>query len=124
MLKYAKIVNEETKECSVGIGTNAEFYQSIGMIEQDVEQSYNGNWYLVGYAPDKPIEIQESEKREERNSILRSTDIYMLSDYPISESEKELYKNYRQYLRDIPQSISFPTIEIKSFNDWLLENID
>ena len=51
---YARIVNEETKEVSVGLGTDVEFYKSIGMKEMEVEQAYNGAWYLKGYAPAKP----------------------------------------------------------------------
>ena len=70
MLKYAKIVNEETKQCDVGIGTNIDFYQSIGMTEMDVEQSYDGNWYVSGYAPEKSKEEKEQEVREVRNSYL------------------------------------------------------
>ena len=54
MLKYAKIVNEETGLCEVGLGTNTSFYASIGMTEMEVEQAYNGEWYLKGYAPTKP----------------------------------------------------------------------
>ena len=51
---YAKIINEETKQCEVGVGTNAKFYKSIGMIEMDVERAYNGQWYVKGYAPVQP----------------------------------------------------------------------
>lgn len=54
MKKYAKVINEETKLCEVGLGTNSAFYQSIGMTEMEVEQAYNGEWYLKGYAPEKP----------------------------------------------------------------------
>lgn len=54
MKKYAKIINYETKQCEVGTGTNAEFYKSIGMTEMEVEQAYNGQWYLQGYAPAPP----------------------------------------------------------------------
>ena len=39
MKKYAKIINEETKACEVGLGTNSAFYQSIGMTEMEVEAS-------------------------------------------------------------------------------------
>jgi hypothetical protein len=53
MIKYAKIVNNETKQCEVGTGTNAEFYKSIGMTEMEVEQAFDGQWYLKGYAPKK-----------------------------------------------------------------------
>ena len=67
MLKYAKIINEETKQCEVGLGTNVEFYKSIGMTEMDVEQSYNGFWYAEGYAPEKPEPTHDevSKMREE-----------------------------------------------------------
>lgn len=59
MLKYAKVINEETKACEVGIGTNAEFYKSIGMTEMEVEQAYDGSWYLKGCAPEKPAPTYE-----------------------------------------------------------------
>ena len=54
MLKFAKITNEKTKACQVGLGTNEKFYRAIGMTEMEVEQAYNGQWYLKGYAPAKP----------------------------------------------------------------------
>ena len=58
---YAKIENDITKECSVGFGTNVEFYQSIGMTEMDVEEAYDGKWYVAGYAPQKPQELIDKE---------------------------------------------------------------
>lgn len=51
---YAKIINEETKECQVGYGTDIAYYASNGMSDIEVEQAYNGAWYLKGYAPAKP----------------------------------------------------------------------
>lgn len=68
MIKYAKIVNEETKECQVGTGTNVKFYQSIGMTEMDVEQAYNGQWYITGYAP-----VEPEPTIEEKNESIRQT---------------------------------------------------
>ena len=68
MIKYAKIINEETKEVQIGSGTNSTFYQSIGMTEMDVEQAYDGNWYLTGFAPQKPLEEIKAEKRAEINT--------------------------------------------------------
>ena len=68
MKKYAKVTNEETKACEVGLGTNSKFYQSIGMTEQEVEQAYDGNWYLSGYAPVKP-----EPTIEEQNEAIRAT---------------------------------------------------
>lgn len=54
MLKYAKIIDEETKEVQIGVGVNDEYYASIGMTKMEVEQAYTGLWYLKGYAPIKP----------------------------------------------------------------------
>lgn len=65
---YAKIVNEETRQCDVGIGTNVEFYKSIGMSEMDVEQAYNGQWYLKGFAPEEPIAEKNEKIRAERQA--------------------------------------------------------
>lgn len=75
MIKYAKIIDEETKQCEVGIGTNAKFYKSIGMTEMDVEQAYDGLWYVAGYAPAKP-EPTEYEKAQARIAELKQ----MLAD--------------------------------------------
>lgn len=66
MIKYAKVINEETKECQVGVGTNTAFYQKIGMVEMEVEQAYNGIWYVAGYAPEEP----EAEKKAKRKAEL------------------------------------------------------
>lgn len=68
MIKYAKIINQDTKECQVGTGTNVKFYQSIGMVEMDVEQAYNGKWYVTGYAP-----VQPEPTVEEKNEAIRQT---------------------------------------------------
>ena len=54
MKKYAKVIDAKLGTCEVGIGTDDEFYQSIGMELMDVEQGYNGNWYLSGHAPVPP----------------------------------------------------------------------
>lgn len=54
MKKYAKITDLEKGTCQVGIGTNEEFYKSIGMELMDVEQAYNGGWYIAGKAPAPP----------------------------------------------------------------------
>lgn len=62
---YAKIINKETKQCEVGTGTNTEFYKSIGMTEMDVEQAYNGQWYVKGYAP-----VQPEPTIDEQNAVI------------------------------------------------------
>lgn len=68
MLKYAKIINEETKQCDIGVGTNVEFYKSIGMTEIDVEQAYDGNWYVAGYVPQPSVDYQNEQIRQQRQA--------------------------------------------------------
>lgn len=72
---YAKIINEETKQCDVGLGTNAEFYKSIGMTEMDVEEAYNGAWYLVGYCPEKPALTREEISALREQAYIREVDV-------------------------------------------------
>ena len=75
-IKYAKIIDESTKLCDVGLGTNVNLYKSLGMVPQDVEQAYNGNWYLAGYAPAKPQPtlqetLDELEKKYNMPRVIR-----------------------------------------------------
>lgn len=80
MRKYAKIVNEDTKACEVGIGINSKFYQSIGMTEMEVEQGYDGQWYLQGYVPAKPEPTYEEQRQARANAYAVEVDPLM-SEY-------------------------------------------
>ena len=65
MIKYAQLINEETGLCSVGTGTNTEFYKSIGMVELDVQQSYIDNaWYLAEKCPMKSDEEKANARKQ------------------------------------------------------------
>lgn len=64
MIKYAKVINQETKQCQIGIGTNSDFYEKNGMTKMSVEQAYDGNWYLEGYAPVAPLPTLEEQLTE------------------------------------------------------------
>ena len=130
MIKYAQIINEQTKQCEVGMGTNAEFYRSIGMTEMEVEQAYDGSWYLKGYCPEKPVPTKEEKSNQVksiRNQYLSDTlarcDRYEKQkaiglDTTESEDTYRNYLLYLQYLRDVPQSADFPNIEVLTFDEW------
>ena len=65
---YAQIIDEKTKLCSVGTGTNTNFYKSIGMTDMEVEQGYDGQWYVKGYAPSQPLdELKQAKITEFKN---------------------------------------------------------
>lgn len=72
MLKYAKIINQKTMACDVGFGTDTNFYKTIGMKELEVEQAYDGNWYIKGYTPKQPIEELKKAKLDEVNAWTKS----------------------------------------------------
>lgn len=67
MQKWHRVINEQTKEVEVGLGTNEAFYKKLGYILGEVEQAYNGRWYLLGYAPERPLEELKEAKRAEIN---------------------------------------------------------
>ena len=76
MIKYAKVINEQTGLCEVGTGTNSKFYQSIGMTKLDVQQSdIDNNWYLTEKCPMKTDEeklaIAKTNKYNEINNGAR-----------------------------------------------------
>lgn len=97
---YAKVINKKTKQCEVGLGTNAKFYRSIGMIEMDVEQSYDGSWYVKGYAPKKPQEIINQERIAELEKYLTTTDWYAIRFADTGEEIPAEIKKTRQDARE------------------------
>ena len=67
------------------------------------------NWGKLD--PDNVFETQEirdadllERVREIRNEELKATDIYLLTDYPISASNKTKIETYRAALRDLPET--------------------
>ena len=106
MITYAQIVDKQTKLVVVGTGTDSAYYQSIGMTEMEVEQAYNGQWYLKGYAPAKPeptIEEQVSSleqtygmTRWQREGILAEGSLY--SEYTKAKAQEieDLAKELRE----------------------------
>lgn len=126
MIMFAKIIDEETKQCEVGVGTNTEFYKSIGMTEMDVEQAYNGQWYVKGYAPEEPETEKQARVRGIRNQMLDESDKYMVSDFPLTDEERVQMGLYRQYLRDYTKQDNWWESLPDGFADWRanIEKVD
>ena len=73
MIKYAKITDDEKGLCEVGVGTNEEFYKSIGMTELDVEQSeVDSQWYISEKCP-RFTEDDLARNEQERIAMLKMT---------------------------------------------------
>lgn len=115
MIKYAKIIDEETKKCDVGLGTNTEFYKSIGMTEMDVEQAYDGLWYVEGYAPQKPVPTEEEQKAKRAEAYRQEVDpitshIQRLRDdeEPDEERIAELIEERAEKVNEIKERYPYP----------------
>lgn len=124
MKKYSKIINDKTKEVRVGAGCSDEYYIEIGMTLMNVEQAYNGNWYLEGYAPEyEPTEDELKQKvRAVRNEYLQHYDFTQLVDAPFKDEEKAVYAQYRQYLRDYTEGENWWLNNPMDFNSWRENN--
>ena len=124
MKKFAKILDNESKLCSIGIGTDTEFYRSIGMYEMEVEEGYDGHWYVKGYAPAKPeptVEELQAEVRAVRNSYLETyvdpKQLVMVWN-SLSAEDKKLYADYRQYLLDYTEIEEWYLSNPMTLDEW------
>lgn len=77
-MTYAKIIDEKTKRCLVGLGNDEAYYVAEGYIKSEVEQGYDG-WYIAGYAPEEPIEHKNEQIRLQRQSrfVMESDPLYL-----------------------------------------------
>ena len=60
----------------------------------------------------------KTQVRAVRNSYLEQTDKFMLVDYPITDEERELYKQYRTYLRTYPECQDWYKANPKTYDEW------
>lgn len=67
---------------------------------------------------EKVIEFRKAQIRSKRDSLLQKTDKFMISDYPISEDERQKIKLYREYLRDYTLIENWWQQEPNTFEEW------
>ena len=67
---------------------------------------------------DEAIEQRKEQVRAVRNRYLEQTDKFMITDYPITSTQKTKYKQYRAYLRDYTLTEDWFEHEPMSFADW------
>lgn len=79
--------DKKTKKClEVGTGTNTAFYKSIGMTDEEVEQAYDGSYYLKGYAPNQNLDELKSDKLAELTAITSKFDNQLVNTDMIIKS--------------------------------------
>ena len=111
MKKYAKVINETTKEVEVGLGTNKDFYKSIGMTYMSVEQAYNGLWYETGYAPEQPAPTQEEQRQKRATAYQQEVDPITCHIQRLEDEEQT--PEIEQEITELKQERSEKVEEIK-----------
>ena len=107
----------------IAINDSGEFpcmvYDSV---EEDTEHQLSDYIHCDGQfvltVSDEAIEQCKEQVRAVRNQYLEQTDKYMIADYPISDDERELYKQYRTYLRDYTLSENWQESNPLKFEEW------
>ena len=107
----------------VGAGECRQLTEGVDNVEISEEVFRNIERYVWNGTdmvrdPDFEVKRRSAEVRAERDELLLVTDRYMLADFPVAEDERELYRQYRQYLRDVPEQEDFPDEAIKTFEEW------
>ena len=75
--------------------------------------------YLEAVNPPEPSdEEKKAQVRSVRNQYLEQTDKFMIVDYPITDEERELYKQYRTYLRAYPEGQDWYKANPKTYDEW------
>ena len=91
-------------------------------VEEDNEHKLSdyvhcdGRFVLTSSA--EAIEQKKADVRAVRNMYLEQTDKFLLSDYPITSTQKTKYKQYRVYLRDYTLTEDWFEHEPMSFDEW------
>ena len=108
----------------IAINDSGEFplmnYESL---EEDTEHQLSDYVHCDGQfvltVSDEAIVQRKEQVRAVRNQYLEQTDKYMITDYPISDEERELYKKYRTYLRDYTLTDNWWESEPQKFEEWV-----
>ena len=91
--------------------------------EEDTEHTFQDYIHCDGQfvltTSDEVIEQNKQNVRSVRNRYLEQTDKYLsISDFPITEEEREQYKAYRTYLRDYTLEDEWWLANPKTFEEW------
>ncbi len=108
----------------IAINDSGEFpcmvYDSV---EEDTEHQLSDYIHCDGQfvltSSDEAIEQYKEQVRSVRNQYLKQTDEFMIVDYPITDDERELYKQYREYLRDYILLENWWESEPQKFEEWV-----
>lgn len=120
MKKYAKLLDKETGLVSVSLAADPDmpYFTEHGYAYLDVEQAYNGNWYLTGYAPVKPAPTHEEVRKTRSQAYANEVDPLMaeynrkkLFELFTKNEETELLEKIESAVKAIKESNPYPVEE-------------
>ena len=122
-------INENGEEFIASARENREdlendIFMQFTKIEEtdDVVELISGSYYI---GEEKIIEAKSESMRKIRDSYLVKYVDSVVSNplrwADMTSEDQQVYKDYRQYLLNVPQSESFPNSEILTFDDWKAE---
>lgn len=122
-------INENGEEFIASARENREdlendIFMQFTKIEEidDVVELISGSYYI---GEEKIIEAKSEAMRKIRDSYLVKYVDSVVSNplrwADMTSEDQQVYKDYRQYLLNVPQSKSFPNSEILTFDDWKAE---
>ena len=93
-------------------------------IEEDTEHQVSDYVHCDGQfvltTSDSAIEQYKKQVRAVRNGYLEQTDKYLsVTDFPITDEQKEQYRQYREYLRHYPEQADWYKQNPLDFDNWL-----
>ena len=107
----------------IAVNESGEFpLMNYDSLEEDKEHQVadyvhcDGQFILT--VSDEAIEQRKEQVRAVRNQYLEQTDKYMITDYPITDEERELYRQYREYLRTYPECRDWYKANPKTYDEW------
>lgn len=87
---------------------------------------WNGSEWIYEEIPTEKEEPREKTKEEKENEIRAIRNFYLFEtdkflsvpDFPITEEEREKYRDYRQYLRDYTKEEEWYEKQPMTFEEW------
>lgn len=94
-----------------------EYNHNLGYKIEEIETELQA-W---DFDDEEKQEQRKQQMRAVRNQYLSDTDKYMITDFPVSKTEKANYKLYRQYLRDYTEQENWWIAKPLTFEEWKSE---
>lgn len=117
----------DTENCTKAVELSDDEYLNLLKAQENGKQIIReDDGYPAAVDPESLLTEEEKKERaaesirNKRNTLLAETDKFMLTDMyeNLTPREQKELKDYRQYLRDIPQTSDFPDVEVMSLADY------